>query len=65
VDFDPVQQKEDNPQIWTEQRLIYSLMSLKIPSLGLIPKGWNVGKIETECKLIMGQSPKSILEAIR
>ncbi|MFN7501459.1 MAG: restriction endonuclease subunit S [Dolichospermum sp.] len=61
VDFDPVSAKRSGRQPAGMDTATADLFpdEFEESSLGLIPKGWRVGTIETECKLIMGQSPKS------
>ncbi|MDB9446547.1 restriction endonuclease subunit S [Anabaena sp. CS-542/02] len=61
VNFDPVRAKMEGKQPPGMDAVTADLFpdEFEESSLGLIPKGWRVGTIETECKLIMGQSPKS------
>ena len=61
VDFDPVRAKIEGRQPAGMDAATADLFpnDFEESSLGLIPKGWKVATIETECKLIMGQSPKS------
>ncbi|MBD2387824.1 restriction endonuclease subunit S [Cylindrospermum sp. FACHB-282] len=61
VNFDPVRAKMEGRQPAGMDAATADLFpdEFEESSLGLIPKGWRVGTIETECKLVMGQSPKS------
>ncbi|MBD1933303.1 MULTISPECIES: restriction endonuclease subunit S [Cyanophyceae] len=61
VDFDPVRAKMDGSQPVGMDAATADLFpdEFEESHLGKIPKGWKVGTIETECRLTMGQSPKS------
>jgi type I restriction enzyme, S subunit len=61
VDFDPVRAKMEGRQPEGMDVATAELFpdSFEDSALGLIPKGWKIGTIETECDLTMGQSPKS------
>jgi type I restriction enzyme, S subunit len=61
VDFDPVRAKMEGRQPAGMDAATAELFpdEFEESALGMIPKEWRVGTIETECRLIMGQSPKS------